>query len=66
MDKNINTPYWNISLANNYELLNSSINGLSNEEVIKRLNQYGDNTIKSRKNSSTFFLFINQFKIRLF
>lgn len=45
-----------------YKELNSSYNGLSNEEAKRRLNIYGLNELKQEKKISPLSIFLNQFK----
>ena len=44
------------------ELLNSSENGLSEEEAKKRLKKYGQNSSKEISRAKPFFIFLEQFK----
>ena len=44
-----------------YKELNTSINGLTEEEASKRLEEYGENKLAERKKKSNFIIFLNQF-----
>ncbi|MFA5174252.1 MAG: cation-translocating P-type ATPase [Candidatus Pacearchaeota archaeon] len=45
-----------------FEELNSSLKGLNEEEVDKRLHQYGHNVLKKTKHFDALKIFLNQFK----
>ena len=44
-----------------YRELNTSINGLTQEEAIIRLDKYGENKLKEGKKKSAFVMFLSQF-----
>src|ERR1019366_6915087 len=54
--------FWNLKKEDALRDLSCSENGLSNEEAGNRLKQYGPNTFKARSRSSSFILFLLQFK----
>ena len=45
-----------------YELLKSSENGLSSEDALKRINEYGPNELKESARKTVFMMFLDQFK----
>ena len=53
--------YYNENIENIYEKLNSSEEGLSKEEVNKRLEQDGKNVLPRKKMPSLFMLFLKEF-----
>ncbi|MBI5100147.1 MAG: cation-translocating P-type ATPase [Nitrospirae bacterium] len=44
------------------EQLQSSYNGLSSEEAVRRLGEYGPNELKEKKKKTTLMMFVDQFK----
>lgn len=54
--------YWSIPSAEVLQSIRSSMAGLSSEESLKRLKEYGENTIKKQKKATKLFLFLNQLK----
>ncbi|MFV5685974.1 magnesium-translocating P-type ATPase [Flavobacterium sp. GB2R13] len=59
---NIENSLWNLSIESAYRKVAGNANGLDDIEAVRRLKQYGPNSIKSNANSSLFILFISQFK----
>ena len=57
MQKNYQIPYENV-----LESFNSSITGLSNEDISKQRKTYGSNQIEETKSESPIKVFISQFK----
>jgi len=55
------TYFHNLSIEDSFRQLNSSVNGLSNEEVASRLKKYGLNKLPEKK-LNTLIQFFNQFK----
>ena len=55
-------PFWSRKAEEVLKELESSPDGLTDEEAKKRLEKYGYNTIKEKEKLTTFELFINQFK----
>ena len=55
-------PFWSKKAEEVLKELESSPDGLTDEEAKKRLEKYGYNTIKEKEKLTTFELFINQFK----
>ncbi|GBD95334.1 MAG TPA: cation-translocating P-type ATPase [Nitrospirae bacterium] len=49
-------------IKENFELLKSSTQGLSSEEVAERLLEYGPNELKEVKKKTLFMMFLDQFK----
>jgi Mg2+-importing ATPase len=54
--------YWSVPLENLLMLLDTKPEGLSNEEVQKRIIKYGLNLLKSKKRKGTITLLLLQFK----
>src|SRR6478735_1510094 len=54
--------FWNLKADDAFKKLSSEKNGLSEAEAGTRLTQYGLNTLKARSGSSSFILFLLQFK----
>src|SRR5664279_3517987 len=54
--------FWNLKMEDALKGLSCSENGLSSTEAGNRLKQYGPNTFKARSRSSSFILFLLQFK----
>lgn len=57
-----NKRYYNLEADKVLEKLETSISGLTDEEVKRRIDKYGKNVLKSGKKTSLFVLFLNQFK----
>ena len=53
--------YYNKKVEELYKELNTNINGLTEEEASKRLEEYGENKLAERKKKSNFIIFLNQF-----
>ena len=53
--------YYNKKVEELYKELNTSINGLTEEEASKRLEKYGENKLAERKKKSNFVIFLSQF-----
>jgi Ca2+-transporting ATPase len=54
--------YHFLSISENYQLLNTSKQGLHHSEAEERLSQYGKNVLAEKKKASVFILFLHQFK----
>lgn len=54
--------WYSKSLDNIYEELNTSKNGLTDEEVLQRLNKFGFNELEARKKDTILHIFLRQFK----
>jgi P-type Mg2+ transporter len=54
--------FWSLSPAEACQKLSCSEHGLSDSEAMVRLQQYGANSMKAKKNSSLLILFLSQFK----
>ena len=54
--------FWNLKEDDAFQKLSTGENGLSGAEAGARLNQYGLNTLRARSRSSSFILFLLQFK----
>ncbi len=54
--------YWNSEAGQLMESLGSSDHGLTTEEALKRLGQYGENTVRASMKKSTISLLLGQFK----
>lgn len=52
---------YNEKLENLYERLHTSRNGLSEEEALKRLEEFGENKLKEREKESVIIKFLSQF-----
>jgi len=55
-------PFWSKNTKSCISDLQTTANGLTTNEVKKRLNSYGANSLKPQKRSGTFMLLIGQFK----
>ena len=53
--------YYNMDIESIYEKLDTSINGLDEKEVEKRIEKYGKNKIEGAKKKSKIVKFLNQF-----
>ncbi len=53
--------FYNESISELYERLDTNIQGLSLEEAKKRLEKYGENKLVTQKRKSNFLLFLEQF-----
>ena len=53
--------YYNKKVEELYKELDTNINGLTEEEANKRLEEYGENKLAERKKKSNFIIFLNQF-----
>ena len=53
--------YYNKKVEELYKELDTNINGLTEEEASKRLEEYGENKLAERKKKSNFIIFLNQF-----
>lgn len=53
--------YYNKKVEQLYKELDTNINGLTEEEASKRLEEYGENKLAERKKKSNFIIFLNQF-----
>jgi Mg2+-importing ATPase len=58
----VENSFWNLSIDDAYRKLDASPKGLNDSEVVRRLKQYGPNTLKNNANTSMFILFLSQFK----
>lgn len=55
-------PFWSVSSEEIFQKFKTSREGLTLKEASFRLKKFGPNTLKSKKKSSSFFLFLEQFK----
>lgn len=55
-------PVWSLSSEELFTATTTSAEGLSSDEAGRRLVQFGRNTLQSKKKSSAFGLFLNQFR----
>lgn len=55
-------PYWNLSVADALKQYESQSQGLSTDEANSRLIKYGYNSLKGKSTSSSFMLFLSQFR----
>lgn len=63
MDKNATKqPFWSMSVEETLHTLETRAEGLSEEEVGRRISLFGPNEIKDGKDFSSLKLFLNQFK----
>ena len=53
---------YNLEIEEVYKKYNSSIDGLTTEEVEKRLNKYGKNILEEKHKKSNLTIFLSQFK----
>ena len=53
--------YYNKKVEELYKELDTNINGLTEEEANKRLEEYGENKLAERKKKSNLIIFLNQF-----
>jgi Mg2+-importing ATPase len=60
--KDTKQSFWSMSIDDVFQQLKTSIEGLKNQEVQKRLKIYGLNSIKSKKRNGIFVHLISQFK----
>jgi Mg2+-importing ATPase len=54
--------FWSIPSSELFEQLRTTPEGLTNDEVQRRLSSYGYNLLKEKKKTDTITLFLNQFK----
>lgn len=54
--------FWNISVAESLQQLQTTSNGLTNDEVARRLTRYGFNWLKPKQQSTILTLLLAQFK----
>ncbi|PMP96500.1 MAG: magnesium-translocating P-type ATPase, partial [Thermodesulfobacterium geofontis] len=54
--------FWNFSVSKVLKILNTSLQGLSEEEAHKRLRFYGPNLLRPKKKRGTLTLLFSQFK----
>ena len=54
--------YYNEEIENVEKKLKTSMDGLTNKEVQKRLKEYGSNTLPKKKKDSIIKIFLNEFK----
>ncbi|HEY0244129.1 MAG TPA: HAD-IC family P-type ATPase [Mucilaginibacter sp.] len=54
--------FWHFSKEEAFTHLSAGLNGLSDQDAGKRIEEYGANTIKANASNSTIFLFLSQFK----
>ncbi len=54
--------YHFLSISENFQLLNTSKQGLHHSEAEERLSQFGKNVLAEKKKASVFVLFLHQFK----
>ena len=55
-------PFWSIPTSQLFEQLHATPNGLTNDEVQRRLSSYGYNLLKEKKKADAITLLLNQFK----
>ena len=59
---NLISDFWQIPLSELLQKLDTSSDGITNNEADDRLRQYGPNSLKKQKRSGGIFLFLSQFK----
>jgi len=62
MEAKTDQSFWHLDKAGALKQLAAGEQGLSDQEVTKRMKAYGPNTIKAGSNTSTILLFLSQFK----
>ena len=62
MDLNLPESFWSLTSADLLERLLTSREGLSQEEVQRRLVRFGRNTLKGRKHAGVLSLLLSQYK----
>ena len=62
MDLNLPETFWSLTSADLLERLLTSREGLSQEEVQRRLDRFGHNTLKARKHAGFLSLLLSQYK----
>ena len=61
MDLNLPETFWSLTSADLLERLHTSREGLSQEEVQRRLDRFGRNTLKVRKHAGVLSLLLSQY-----
>jgi Mg2+-importing ATPase len=61
-DPSIRTPYWSISAESLIELLQSRLDGLTNEQASERLANFGANQLQTKRRAGPWLLLFSQFK----
>jgi Mg2+-importing ATPase len=61
-DSQSQQPYWSIPASDVFQRLQTTTNGLSSDEVVRRLKQYGSNLLAPKRRSDSLTLLLNQFK----
>jgi len=61
-DPSIRTPYWSISAESLIELLQSRLDGLTDEQASERLAEFGANQLQTRRHAGAWLLLFSQFK----
>src|SRR3989344_1742122 len=61
-EKDIDRPFWSLSPEESYNFLQTSFDGLSEEDAAARLRFFGRNEVQEERKFAKFTLFFNQFK----
>ncbi len=61
-NSDVNNAFWNISIEQQYKLLNTSHQGLKNQDVEQRIKNYGFNRLNHKNEAGNIRLFFAQFK----
>ncbi|MEY3107037.1 MAG: hypothetical protein RIT35_1210 [Pseudomonadota bacterium] len=61
-NSDVNNAFWNISIEQQYKLLNTSHQGLRNQDVEQRIKNYGFNRLNHKNEAGNIRLFFAQFK----
>src|SRR5208282_701662 len=58
----VEKPFWSIPSSELFEQLKTTPEGLTNDEVQRRLSSYGYNRLQVKKKTDVLTLFLNQFR----